>query len=207
MAVAWTILVYCEGGNCVSDFVAYGVGDIAQRADALAVESMLFFRELLLVGTPCRHVMGWVLWCFARVALFHSGKVEGGRNMLLGGDGDGGGCADNLEAGVLNDWGLDRDVPRVDELVSKGVEVGGVVGCEKEVVGGGEEACIASLVGAADDEGRGLGRQWLPSKLSEDGVAVELPSVAGVRYALLSVDDEDVVAGLRVSSVSAARLV
>ena len=58
MSVAWVVLVHGEGGYCVGDLVADCVGDIAQRADALAVDSVLFFRELLLVGTPCRHVMG-----------------------------------------------------------------------------------------------------------------------------------------------------
>ena len=63
------------------------------------------------------------------------------------------------------------------------------------------------LVGTADNKGRGLGGKWPPAEFSKDLVTVELPSVAGVGYALLGVDDEDVVVGLRVRPVGAPRLI
>ena len=63
------------------------------------------------------------------------------------------------------------------------------------------------LVGTADKKGGGLGGKWPPADFSEDLVTVELPSVAGVGYALLGVNDENVVVGLRVRPVGAPRLI
>lgn len=58
---------------------------------------------------------------------------------------------------MLGYWGLNEDIPFVCELVAEVLEEGGVVGGEKEFVGGSEKAGVAASVGAADYEGGGFG--------------------------------------------------
>lgn len=134
VARAWVVLVRGERGNGVENFVADRVGDIAQRADHLVKQSVLLFRQWLLVGLPGLDVDKGVLWSLSRAARRHLCKFEGSVDMLGRRDGNGGRCAIEFEAGVLRDGYLDAYVSLIYEPITNLVEQADFVGGEQEIV-------------------------------------------------------------------------
>ena len=96
VACAWAVLVRGESRDSVGYFMANCISDVAERADNLAVESMLFFRERLLVGTLRRHVGVRVLRRLFWVALGHACEFERGVDVPWSGEGDFCGSVDDL---------------------------------------------------------------------------------------------------------------